>query len=70
MPRKTIAIASANSARYSAVRLPLSSIFSSLIISGSFFTNMMQHSVMSTTDNMNGGAIMPINSPLGILNLV
>ena len=45
-----------------------SSTFSSFSSSSSGFTNIKQHTVISTTASINGGAIIDINSRFGILN--
>ena len=43
---------------------------SSFMVSGSGFTKMKQHKVISNTAITNGGAIIAINSKVGMLNLV
>ena len=65
-----MAVAKANSSRYTTV-LALGMVMGSSFNSrGSGLTNMMQHTVISITDRTNGGAIMAMNSRLGMLNFV
>ena len=66
---KTMIIAIANKNRYAAVRfLFILSGFPVSVI-GSGFTKIAQQTVISATENKNGGSIIIVNSPMGILNL-
>ena len=58
----------ANKARYAASRGLLSVTASSGSERDSGLTKTIQQSTMASTENANGGSIISINSPVGILN--
>ena len=67
---QTITIDKAKRIKYRIVLLGSRTTFSSDKHKGSGFTNKMQQIVIITTDSINGGAIIPINSRFGISYLV
>ena len=70
MPLKTIAIESAKRIKYIVVFFLLNAGSTFAISSGSGCTNIKQQTVIMLIDKIKGGAIIFINSRVGILNFV